>query len=705
MLSKDEIPLKLNTMTSTVDINDVKTPSSENHLIYNGKVSLNTTVYPLKNAETIMLLHGGPGVPDPMLEVARELNKKFQVITFEQRGTGNSVCPAKGYKLEDYCSDIDAIADYFQLDTFHLFGHSWGGLYAQVYAQENPARIKSLFLCSPSSGTNQTWKATEREVMASNKRAASNWEWMKMGWYSLLGMLGADRAYRKLFKLVLQNYHKGYLPIRVSEEQLKGIKAESINQTRKQILSYKALHPFQDPPFAVAVTYGDGDIYGKSKQAVIDRFPTGKLFEIEKSGHIPWVHNPQRFMPVLDSFYGIENTFEPTGLPQRDDTTASAVNAGRDPLASIDLQLDREIENGRSPSVQYYLFDSENIIKYYRSGFSKLEMQQQAGADTTYHAFSVTKTFTALAILQLVEQGLIKLDSPVISYLPEFPYGTEITVQHLLNHSAGILNPIPLSWIHLAAEHRHFDQQDFIHKIFSKYAKTKSKPNEKFQYSNLGYLVLGQLIERISGKSYEAYITDNIFARLPLDANDLSFSIANANRHATGYHKRWSFSNLILGFFLDKATFMQKSSRRWNSFKPNYVNGAAYGGLIGKPIAFVKYIQELLKNDSALISVASKRLLFRENKNNQQENTGMSLSWFTGRLHGKTYFAHAGGGGGYYCEIRIYPDEGLGSVIFFNRTGMKDERYLDKLDVAYFSKPQRTNGTSIKHKTGTTHPS
>lgn len=134
MLSKDEIPLKLNTMTSTVDINDVKTPSSENDLIYNGKVSLNTTVYPLKNAETIMLLHGGPGVPDPMLEVARELNKKFQVITFEQRGTGNSVCPAKGYKLEDYCSDIDAIADYFQLDTFHLFGHSWGGLYAQVYA-------------------------------------------------------------------------------------------------------------------------------------------------------------------------------------------------------------------------------------------------------------------------------------------------------------------------------------------------------------------------------------------------------------------------------------------------------------------------------------------------------------------------------------------------------------------------------------------
>lgn len=691
-------------MTSTVAINDVKNLPSEKYLIYNGKVSLNTTVYPLENAETIMLLHGGPGVPDPMLEVARELNKKFQVITFEQRGTGNSVCPTKAYKLEDYSSDIDAIADYFQVDRFHLFGHSWGGLYAQVYAQEKPARIKSLFLCSPGSGTNQTWKATEQEVMAANKKLASNWEWMNMGWYSLWGMFGADRAYRKLFKLVLQNYHKGYVRIAVREEQLNAIKAEPINQTRKQILSCRALQPFRDPPFAVAITYGDGDIYGESKQAVIDRFPTGRLFEIDKSGHIPWLHNPQRFMQVLDSFYGIENTFGPTELHEIDHTAAGAVDAGRDQLDEIDLKLDREIQSGRSPSVQYYLFDSENIIKHYCSGFSKLETQKKVSANTTYNAFSVTKTFTALAILQLMEQGLIKLDSPVNSYLPEFPYGAEITVRHLLNHSAGIPNPIPLSWVHLVDEHDHFDQKDFVHKIFKKYSKIRSKPNEKFKYSNLGYLVLGELIERISGKSYETYISENILERLFLDSKDLSFSIADVDHHAIGYHKRWSFSNLILGFFLDKSRFMQKTAGKWNSFKPYYVNGAAYGGLIGKPIAFVKYIQELLKNDSLLISVASKRLLFQENKNNKQENTGMCLSWFTGRLHGKTYFAHAGGGGGYYCEIRIYPDEDLGSVIFFNRTGMNDERYLDKLDGAYFSKPQIINGTSVKYKTSTTHP-
>ena len=70
----------------------------------------------------------------------------------------------------------------------------------------------------------------------------------------------------------------------------------------------------------------------------------------------------------------------------------------------------------------------------------------------------------------------------------------------------------------------------------------------------------------------------------------------------------------------------------------------------------------------------------------------MCLSWFTGELNGNKYFTHAGGGGGYYCEIRIYPDQGLGSVVFFNRTGFSDERYLDKVDKLYFESHENRDG-------------
>lgn len=115
------------------------------------------------------------------------------------------------------------------------------------------------------------------------------------------------------------------------------------------------------------------------------------------------------------------------------------------------------------------------------------------------------------------------------------------------------------------------------------------------------------------------------------------------------------------------------------------MNGASYGGLIGTPCAFVKYIQQLLKPDGLLLSADARKTLFTENYTNNGKPTGMCLSWFCGQLKGNRYFAHAGGGGGYYCEIRIYPDNESGSVIFFNRTGMADERFLDRVDAFYFT--------------------
>jgi CubicO group peptidase (beta-lactamase class C family) len=191
------------------------------------------------------------------------------------------------------------------------------------------------------------------------------------------------------------------------------------------------------------------------------------------------------------------------------------------------------------------------------------------------------------------------------------------------------------------------------------------------------------LIEVVSGKLYEDFISENIIKKLQLSSNELGFEIVNFDEHAKGYHKRLSFTNLVLGFIINKSKFMDKPEGKWKPFKDFYVNGAAYGGLIGKPAAFVTYIRELLRNHSLLISPEGKRFLFRENKSNNKKATGMCLSWFKGNLNGREYFTHAGGGGGFYCEIRIYPDAKLGSVIFFNRTGMTDERFLDKVDSVY----------------------
>ena len=136
-----------------------------------------------------------------------------------------------------------------------------------------------------------------------NKKSTSNGEWLKMGWYSLLGKLGGNKAYRKLFKQVLINYHKNYIDVKIDNDFWNKIYAKPINKTRKEIIKYKALTKFEKPNYPILITYGDNDIYGESKNEVVNRFPTSKLITINNCGHIPWIHNPGRFRDILKEYY------------------------------------------------------------------------------------------------------------------------------------------------------------------------------------------------------------------------------------------------------------------------------------------------------------------------------------------------------------------------------------------------------------------
>ena len=169
----------------------------------------------------------------------------------------------------------------------------------------------------------------------------------------------------------------------------------------------------------------------------------------------------------------------------------------------------------------------------------------------------------------------------------------------------------------MANEHKSFDRNTFFKQIFAKNSKTNSKPNERYAYSNLGYVLLGQLIEKVSETSYEKYIHENILTPLGIEKSEMDFTITNTNQHAKGYHKKYSFSNVILGLMIDKSKFIDTTEGKWNSFKTFYVNGVSYGGLIGTSGAFVKYIQELLKPNCKLITGEYKKLLFTENFTNQ----------------------------------------------------------------------------------------
>jgi proline iminopeptidase len=281
-------------------------PHYETMLIDSTNARLFVTIYPKEKAETVILLHGGPGVPMDFTPIAEQLLRTYQVITFDQRGTGRS--PAKGvtYSIDEYIGDIDAIAQHFGVNKFHLFGHSWGGLYAQIYAENNPDKLLSMFLSSPSSGTGELWKHTESEIMSFNKEHSGFWGWLKMGIKSLFGMLGSDRAYRSLFKQVLENYNREFDPNYIATDAMvENVRAEPINKTRRHIAQYPLLKEAIDYRFPILITYGQKDIYADSSRYVKNRYLRAKFVVIENSGHIAWKHNKEKFSSILAEFYQI----------------------------------------------------------------------------------------------------------------------------------------------------------------------------------------------------------------------------------------------------------------------------------------------------------------------------------------------------------------------------------------------------------------
>jgi CubicO group peptidase (beta-lactamase class C family) len=160
------------------------------------------------------------------------------------------------------------------------------------------------------------------------------------------------------------------------------------------------------------------------------------------------------------------------------------------------------------------LVDTETL------GFADLATNRPVDERTIYHWASITKTFTAIAIMQLRDRGLLSLDDPIVKYVPELrevhnPYGSmeDITIRELLSHSAGFRDPTwpwggdqpwqpfePTKWSQLVA--------------MMPYTQILFPPGSKYSYSNPGLIFLGRTIEKVTGDVYEAYIEKNIFRPL-----------------------------------------------------------------------------------------------------------------------------------------------------------------------------------------------
>lgn len=322
-------------------------------------------------------------------------------------------------------------------------------------------------------------------------------------------------------------------------------------------------------------------------------------------------------------------------------------------------------QNGIVGSSFVFLRDNKVVAEDFY-GSANLAKNQRTDENTIYHWASNTKPFTGIAIMQLRDRGLLRLDDPVTKYLPELravhnPYGSmdDITIRHLMTHSAGFRNP---TWPWASKEWEPFEPTEYSQLVaMLPYTEILFKPGSKFSYSNPAIIFLGRIIEKLSGDDYEVYIDKNILK--PLEMYHTYFD-------STPYHllKYRSASYYIVNGKLITAPFdvntgITVSNSGLNSPLPDMIKYLNF--LVGDPSK--KEVYEGVLKRSSLEEMWQPQLPTGADANgNQGFTTDIGLIFFLDKTLGPKHLGHGGDQNGFISYIDFDPVKREASIMVFN---------------------------------------
>jgi len=237
------------------------------------------------------------------------------------------------------------------------------------------------------------------------------------------------------------------------------------------------------------------------------------------------------------------------------------------------------------PGVSIAIVSPDGVQSSKGIGVADIATARPATTDSVYAWFSMTKIVTATAVMQLAERAVLDLDGPAADLVPALAGATwrgkraMVTIRQLLSHTAGLANPIPVGWVH-PADATAFDGVAFAERLLGEHTRLAFQPGARTGYSNLGYLALGRAIAAGSGQTYEDYVRKNILHPLRMFSTDFAYTQGMRPQAATGYQPRWSPMTLLLRFMLPRG-IVGRTFGGYVAFRPFYVNGAPFGGLLG----------------------------------------------------------------------------------------------------------------------------
>ncbi len=325
---------------------------------------------------------------------------------------------------------------------------------------------------------------------------------------------------------------------------------------------------------------------------------------------------------------------------------------------------------------------AENGKVIYKDGFgmANIEWSLPNTPDTKFRLGSITKQFTATLTLQLVEQGKLKLDGKISDYLPDYrkDIGQKVTIHQLLTHTSGIPSYTGQPGFFENVSRNPYKVDDFVKKYTS--GDLEFEPGSKFAYNNSGYFLLGAIIERVTGKSYEQVLKENIFDPAGMKETGYDHHNTILPKRASGYQR--TGDGYINAPYLDMSI--------------PYAAGSMYS-----TVEDLYFWDQLLYTDKVL-SAQSKALMYKPFLAEYAYGWTVTNAAFKQNEKDVQIFAHGGGINGFSTIIVRFPNE-KNLIVLLDNTGSGNLRRLsDTIGKILYNQPYdppKMSIISVLHKT------
>ena len=315
------------------------------------------------------------------------------------------------------------------------------------------------------------------------------------------------------------------------------------------------------------------------------------------------------------------------------------------------------VKDGRTAGISFVVTKGGNVVASGAYGFADLENRVPATVDTAYAIGSLTKTFTAAAVLALADDGKLSLDDPLGKFVPSFPEpGRSATVRQLLNHTSGIRSMTSLGSRYWAQAGREIEPADLV-TIFAN-EPSDFAPGSAYRYSNSGYVLLGLVVEKASGMPWGAYVAKRLLAPLGLAGtrDGQGAELVPGRAHGTSRTKVGGFEN---------------------AWHVSLTQGYAAGALLSTAPDVAAWIRRLLVKPP--LSAASARAMTTPGAlpdgKTLSYGYGVGIDTFAGRRR----LFHGGGLPGFDAWAAFVPGDDLAVAVLCNTDGNAAMEVADEM--------------------------